>query len=71
MAEQVIPGLPTQRQVSAGFPIVIHQLPNPTSVHEDVGLIPSLDQWIKDLALPWAVVSVADVAQIPLIVAVA
>ena len=27
-------------------------LTNPTSIREDVGLIPGLVQWVKDLALP-------------------
>ena len=32
-------------------PVVAQQVKNPTSIHEDVGLIPGLTQWVKDLAL--------------------
>ena len=39
---------------------------NPTSTHEDVGLISILAHWVGDLALPLAVVQVTDVSQIPL-----
>ena len=34
-----------------GVPIVAQQLKNLTSIHKDVGLIPGLTLWVKDLAL--------------------
>ena len=47
-----------------GVSILAQQVMNLISIHEDLGLIPGLTQWVKDLVLPWAVVYVTDMARI-------
>ena len=39
------------KNIFMGVPIMAQWLTNPTSVHEDMGLIPGLAHWVKDLAL--------------------
>ena len=43
-------------QKISGVPIMAQQLTNPTRNHKVAGLTPGLAQWVKDLALPCAVV---------------
>ena len=39
-----------------GVPVVAQRVTNPMRIHEDVGSTPGLTQWVKNPALPWAVV---------------
>ena len=41
-----------KKGVKSRVPIVAQQLVNPTSIHEDMGLIPGLTQWLGDPVLP-------------------
>ena len=40
------------KTITIEAPFVAQEVINLTSIHEDVGSIPGLPQWVKDLALP-------------------
>ena len=46
----------TESRGYTGIPVVAQWAKNPTSIHEDVGLIPGLAQWVKDPVLLRSVV---------------
>ena len=46
----------------SGVPLAAYKVKNQAGTHEGVGLILGLTQWVKDLALQQAAVSVSDEA---------
>ena len=44
------------KNIAHGVPVMAQWLTNLIGIHENGDLIPGLAQWVKDPALPWAVV---------------
>ena len=44
-----------KKQKSWGVPVVAQRLTNTSSICDDGGMIPGVEQWVKDLTLPGAV----------------
>ena len=40
------------KSLKLGVPIMAQWLTNPASIHEDLGSIPGLAQWVEDHAMP-------------------
>ena len=53
-----------EKEVSIGVPVVAWWVKNPTNIHENVGLIPGLTQWVKDPVLLPTAVQTADGARL-------
>ena len=52
----IYPDKPFIQKGTCGVPFLGSAVTNLISIHEDLGLIPGLTQWIKDLVLPLAMV---------------
>ena len=40
-----------RKYLAQGVPIVVQWVMTPTGIHRDIGSLPDLAQWVKDLAL--------------------
>ena len=52
LPQNLVKAMNLQKSTHEGVPVVAQALTNPTSIHEDLGSIPGLTQWIKDPVLP-------------------
>ena len=50
-SKKKIPAIPYNDLKFAGVPFVAQCVKHPASIHEDVGSIPGIAQWVKDLVL--------------------